>query len=126
LPVVKDDEFPTSDQIALSETPVFIRLGSSAVFSRITSAGKKFDLEQNYPNPFNSTTTIRFSLLQPEQETVRVLDMISREVVRLIDNDLEAGNYAVRFLPKGQSSGIYSYKIAAGKFVQTKKALFIR
>jgi hypothetical protein len=85
-----------------------------------------FTLHQNYPNPFNPSTTIRFSLPQREHVILKVFDMTGREVARLVDGNLVAGNHVVTFAPREITSGLYFYKIIAGKFSQTRKAILVK
>jgi len=87
---------------------------------------RKFTLAQNYPNPFNPSTTIRFSLSQREQVTLKVFDVNGREVATLVDGNLEAGNHAVTFAPREITTGLYFYKLTTGKFSQTRKAVLIK
>ncbi len=85
-----------------------------------------FRLEQNYPNPFNPSTTIRFSLPQREYVTLKVFDVLGREVATLVEGAIEGGNHFVTFAPHATTSGFYFYKITAGKFTQTHKAILIK
>ncbi|MCG3154252.1 MAG: hypothetical protein DKINENOH_00846 [bacterium] len=97
-----------------------------------------YSLLQNYPNPFGSnatssapgvgnlSTTIRFSLPYRENVTLKVFDANGREVATLVDGDLAAGNHVVTFAPPRLTSGIYFYRIIAGQFTQTRKAIFLK
>lgn len=58
--------------------------------------------------------------------TLRVFNVNGREVARLIDSEMIAGNHSVTFAPRDLASGLYFYKITAGKFSQTRKALFMK
>jgi len=81
-------------------------------------------LEQNYPNPFNPATEIRFAVSAPGMVSVAVYDMLGREVSRLVDGFMEAGNHAVTFNASGLSSGTYIYTVsAAGKTISKKMTL---
>jgi hypothetical protein len=91
-------------------------------------------LLQNYPNPFNPTTTIAFALREPSLVTVRVYDMLGREVGTLLSGEeLEAGEQTLEFSAGGLASGTYFYRIdalAEGeeglRTVETRKMLLIR
>jgi hypothetical protein len=84
-----------------------------------------FNLEQNYPNPFNPTTTIKFSIPKQSYVTLKVYDILGREVATLINEEKLAGNYEVKF-NKQLSSGIYFYQLKAGNFTATKKLLLLK
>ncbi len=89
---------------------------------------KVYALAQNYPNPFNPATTIRFQLPKAEQVTLRVFDVLGREVASLLDNtSLAGGEHAVRFDASGLTSGVYLYRLEAGaSFVQTKRMMLVK
>jgi len=85
-----------------------------------------FKLEQNYPNPFNPSTNIKFSINSQELVTLRIYDVNGKLVSELVNETLDAGNYNITYNANGLSSGIYYYKIEAGKFSETKKMILIR
>jgi hypothetical protein len=85
-----------------------------------------YSLEQNYPNPFNPSTKINFSL--PEQSNVElvVFNVLGQKVATLVNESLKAGNHSVTFDASKISSGVYFYRIDAGRFTSTKKMLFMK
>ena len=85
-----------------------------------------FDLEQNYPNPFNPTTVISYKLPVSSNISLKVYDLIGQEITTLFKGFRQAGNYSTTFNAKGLSSGIYLYRLDAGNFEFTKKALLLR
>lgn len=87
-----------------------------------------YALAQNYPNPFNPATTIRFQLPKAEQVTLRVFDVLGREVAALLDNtSLAGGEHTVRFDASGLTSGVYLYRLEAGaSFVQTRRMMLVK
>jgi photosystem II stability/assembly factor-like uncharacterized protein len=85
-----------------------------------------FSLEQNYPNPFNPSTSIRFELLSRSFVTLKVYDMVGREVVTLIHGMQEAGSHKVSFNASGNPSGIYFYRMTTDKYTETKKLILIQ
>jgi len=87
---------------------------------------EEFALWQNYPNPFNPSTTIRFSLPQRSHVTLKVFDVLGREVATLVDRELSAGEHAVVFDAKALSSGVYFYRLQAGNFVEQKKMVVVK
>lgn len=92
----------------------------------IHSLPKEYILHQNYPNPFNPSTTIRFSLPKREHVTLKVFDVLGREVATLVNEELNAGEHLVQFASHELASGIYFYKLTAGKFSQTRKGVLLR
>jgi hypothetical protein len=100
------------------------------------SLPEQFSLDQNYPNPFNPVTQIAFSL--PERTAVKliVFDMLGREVARLIDSEMEAGNHSVRWNGRDRNnvlvgSGVYIYKLigrgTSGEiFTRSRKMIFLK
>jgi len=100
------------------------------------AAPTKFSLEQNYPNPFNPSTTINYSIGEKGLVTLKVYDILGKEVATLINENQEAGNYSIQFSAKGGSasggnaynlpSGIYFYKITSGNYAATKKLILLK
>ncbi len=95
------------------------------------AAPETFELSQNFPNPFNPETKIRFQLPRAERVVIRIVDVLGREVRRLVDDRKPAGFHEVvwdarddRGLKVG--SGVYYYQIQAGEFRQTKKMLLLK
>jgi len=91
----------------------------------ITSPSK-FELEQNYPNPFNPTTTIRFTIPEKSQVTLKVFDMLGREVSTLVNEVKDAGTHTVKFAGKDLPSGMYLYTLTAGNYTATKKMMLVK
>lgn len=85
-----------------------------------------YRLEQNYPNPFNPSTVIRFQISTREFVTLKVYDILGREVATLINAEIPAGNYEIEFDAQNLTSGVYVYRIQAGKFSDVKKLLLLK
>ncbi|MEW5797564.1 MAG: T9SS type A sorting domain-containing protein [Bacteroidota bacterium] len=83
-----------------------------------------FFLSQNYPNPFNPSTVISYQLPVTSNVTLKIFDMLGREVATLVNEGKSAGSYDVTFDAKNLSSGIYFFQMRAGEFAQTKKLIF--
>ncbi len=85
-----------------------------------------FHLDQNYPNPFNPTTTIEFALPTSSHATLKVFDLLGREVATLVDENLPVGVHKAEWNAKDHASGVYLYRLQAADFVGTKKLLLLR
>jgi photosystem II stability/assembly factor-like uncharacterized protein len=85
-----------------------------------------FSLEQNYPNPFNPTTAISYKLSAYSHVSLKVYDVLGREVATLVNENKPEGNYKVEFNTNKLVSGIYFYTMQAGAFVQTKKLILLK
>jgi len=83
-------------------------------------------LEQNYPNPFNPSTRISFSVRGSGFVSLKVYDVLGREVRTLVNEDLQPGSYEVTFNADGLASGVYLYRLRAGNFTQTKRMVLLR
>jgi photosystem II stability/assembly factor-like uncharacterized protein len=85
-----------------------------------------YALNQNYPNPFNPSTTITFSVGTNSYTSLRVYDVLGREVATIVSEQLSAGNYSRQWNAEKLPSGIYFYRLQAGKYVETKKMVLLR
>ncbi len=91
---------------------------------------KEFKLFQNYPNPFNPNTKIKFQLTKRSYAEITIYDITGRRIQKLLNDELNAGEYEIDFNASGLSSGTYSYKLTVnnGKevFTETKKMILIK
>lgn len=85
-----------------------------------------FSLSQNYPNPFNPVTNIKFTIPEDEYVTLKVYDILGKEVAKLCDCFLKAGAYNAGFDGSKLNSGVYYYRIKAGDYTDTKKMLLVK
>jgi hypothetical protein len=83
-------------------------------------------LMQNYPNPFNPSTVIKFRTVQEGNTSLRVYDLLGREVAVLINGRLAAGEHSATWDASRCPSGIYFYRLISGSFIETKKMLLVR
>jgi hypothetical protein len=86
----------------------------------------EFGLEQNYPNPFNPTTTFEFRVSSFEHVSLKVLDVLGREVATLVNEIRPAGLYTIRWDASSHPSGVYFYRLRAGGFAETKKMVLAK
>jgi hypothetical protein len=80
-----------------------------------------FDLLQNYPNPFNPSTNIEYTIPEKSHVTLKIYDVLGKEVISLVDKNQEPGTYVSIWNAKNFSSGIYFYRLIAGNNIQTKR-----
>ena len=85
-----------------------------------------FALFQNYPNPFNPVTIIRYKVANSGTVTIKVYDILGREVRTLLNEYRPAGNYKINFDAGRLSSGVYFYRMQSGSFAETKKMVILR
>ncbi len=127
----------------------YIEENATDVIEIKSSIPDKYELLQNYPNPFNPTTTISYSIPQspvmlnlfqhlnnseiPKQVrddnvnvTIKVYDVLGREIKTLVNKSQSPGNYEITFDATEYPSGIYYYKLVAGDFIETKKMLLLK
>ena len=86
----------------------------------------KFTLEQNYPNPFNPSTNLEFGISRSGFVSLKIFDMLGKEVMTLVNSNLTPGTYKYDFDGTGLSSGIYYYTLSADNFSQTKRMTLIK
>jgi len=85
-----------------------------------------YSLSQNYPNPFNPSTTIKFNMKEAGLVSLKIYDILGREVSTLLDEVKPVGSYNINFNASNLTSGIYFYKIKAGNFTQIRKMVLIK
>ena len=92
-------------------------------FNEIPNA---YNLQQNYPNPFNPTTTIKYAIPRPGFVSLKVYDVLGKEVANLVNQEMATGYYSVDFDGSNLGSGVYFYRIESAGFIQTRKMLLIK
>ncbi|MCI0450252.1 MAG: YCF48-related protein [Chlorobi bacterium] len=100
-------------------TPVGIQTSSSGI-------PEEFSLLQNYPNPFNPSTVISYQLADDGFVTLKIYDVLGKEVAVLVNEELKAGSYETKWNAGAFTSGIYFYKLQSGEFSETKKMILIK
>jgi hypothetical protein len=92
----------------------------------LSALPESFGLEQNYPNPFNPATTIKYQLPTVNNVTLKVYDVLAREVATLVNEMKQPGPYRVQFDGSGLASGVYYYRLQVDKYTAMKKLLLLR
>jgi len=103
----------------------YLELPTSAD-ERIISSPTVYNLEQNYPNPFNPNTTIQYALSTKQKVSLKVFDLLGREVALLVNEEKEPGTYSVKFDASELASGTYIYRINAGSFSVSRKLMLLK
>lgn len=109
-----------------------VTIGFWQVTSIVTSVENEeilpieFRLYNNFPNPFNPSTTIKFDIAERGLVTLKVYDILGREISTLVNEEKDIGRYEVSFGLPYLASGIYIYRLEAGSFVNVKKMLLIK
>ncbi len=98
----------------------------TAVHQDAPNVPADFSLLQNYPNPFNPSTTISYDLSVKSLVTLKIYDILGREVETLVDQKQDPGKYGVRFDASRLSSGVYFYRLVAGNYVATRKMAVLK
>ena len=104
-------------------------ISSSSVTSVLHADLKpaSYSLLQNFPNPFNPSTTISFSLPQESVVRLTIIDLLGREVARLVDNEVRTpGTYNIIWNASALASGVYLYRLQSGNFVETRKLVLLK
>ena len=97
--------------------------GITVVSNEIPSS---YSVSQNYPNPFNPTTKINFALPKSGLVSMKVYDILGKEVATLVNEVKNAGNYTVDFNASSLTSGVYFYKVSVNGFSEVKKMLLLK
>ena len=100
--------------------------GGGLIFSDDDYIPATLELQQNYPNPFSGTTSFTFRLPEDMDASVRVYDMLGREVAVVTEGAFHAGSHSVEFSGADLPEGVYLYKLITGNDVVTKKMVLIR
>jgi hypothetical protein len=87
---------------------------------------REFDLEQNFPNPFNPSTVIRYAIPVKSRVLLTVHNILGQVVATIVNESQDAGFHEIRFDAPNLSSGVYLYRLEAGKFVETRKLTLIK
>jgi beta-glucosidase len=129
-----------STTVELSEGPQFIRMYAldggfrlnwmqfslSTGVEEHASAPQRFQLFPNYPNPFNPSTTIKYQIPQTSLVTLKVFDILGREIAFLVNEEKSVGTYNIQWDASTRSSGVYFYRLHAGSFIETKKMILLK
>jgi len=111
---------------ALTWMAQYVKENPLGVETASSNLPTKYELDQNYPNPFNPTTNIRYSIVKTAKVTLKVYDILGREVKTLVNKEQTPGHYTVTFNAANLASGVYFYRISTGAFTATKKLMLLK
>ncbi|MCX6165876.1 MAG: T9SS type A sorting domain-containing protein [Ignavibacteriae bacterium] len=104
-----------------------VRLHKSVGIKQISSeVPSGYSLNQNYPNPFNPSTNIRYQILNSKFITLKIYDILGKEIVTLINEKQLPGVYEVKWDASNYPSGLYLYRLQAVDFTDTKKLILLK
>ena len=86
----------------------------------------RWSLEQNYPNPFNPATTISYNLPSKLFVTLKIYDLLGRDVATIVAEEQQAGKYSRQWHTSGYPSGVYFYRLQAGPYTETRRLVLLR
>ena len=116
-----------SNQTAISECEIYALADHSSMsVSSTANRPSSFELNQNYPNPFNPSTTISFSLPTKSFVTLKIFDVMGKEVSDIVSEELLPGNYSQQWDASNMPSGVYFYRLQAGSFTETKRLVLMK
>lgn len=121
------EAYPDGDLTFLAETELGVK-SDLKMNKKVTTSDipKENVLNNAYPNPFNPTTTIKYQLPRDGFVTLKIYDMLGREVKTLVSDYKTSGKYSVSFDASELASGTYFYQLRAGNFISTKKMLLLK
>jgi carboxypeptidase T len=128
------DEYTEEDGWYIDDVEIFEYTNQIVSVNDKIELPTEFSLSQNYPNPFNPSTIIKYSIpaikgrnvSKLQNVTLKIYDILGREVSTIVNKGQSAGNYEVTFEAKNITSGIYFYKLQSGDFIKSMKMMFIK
>jgi hypothetical protein len=121
---IGNHESDYSNQVSIVGTGGIWKSGDQNSENRVTI--NEYKLFSNYPNPFNPSTTISYSIKEDGIVTLKVYDILGKEIATLVNENKPAGNYEAEFNASSLPSGMYIYKIQSGSFIDVKKMLLTK
>ena len=121
------EEFPYKVKV-IAGSSAFVQMSIASILETLPEA---FALSPNYPNPFNPTTHIEYALPSPEQVSIQIYNLLGQRVASLVNEWQDAGYHQTAWHGKDQrgrlvGSGVYFYRIRAGKFTESRKMILLR
>jgi hypothetical protein len=117
------------DELRIGKTWASVTTAIKPSHVALTSSGsapREFRLAQNYPNPFNPSTNIGFSVVGTSEVSLKIRDVLGREVATLVNETLTPGSYTVKWDATSHPSGVYFYTIRAGNALETRRMILAK
>ena len=92
----------------------------------VNNLSNSYSLFQNYPNPFNPFTTISYTVKELSLVQIKVYDVLGNEIISLVNNDKQKGNYSIKFDGSDLPSGVYLYSLRVNDFLDCKKMILLK
>ncbi|MEO8664828.1 MAG: S8/S53 family peptidase [Ignavibacteria bacterium] len=122
-----DASYPTTLTQSVNRANVQFELTlSTGINSNSASIPDVYSLAQNYPNPFNPATKINFSIPKQGLVSLKIYDVLGKEVMTLVNEQKPAGNYEINFNGANFASGVYFYKLESGEFSNIKRMILLK
>jgi pectate disaccharide-lyase len=100
--------------------------GLTDVKSNVQARASSFSLLQNYPNPFNPSTVIGYELKNSTHVTLRIFNVLGKQVAELVNEEQHAGNHSINFRAENIPSGVYFYQLNTGSYSESKKMTILK
>ncbi|HEV8539175.1 MAG TPA: S8 family serine peptidase, partial [Bacteroidota bacterium] len=126
LVLASSGTFPSGSRIFIAPTSEMPPDPPGESIATSPTAPARFELYQNFPNPFNPLTVIRYQLPVISHVTLKVYDVLGREVATIVSEELKPGVYTRGWDASGMASGAYYYRLTAGRLVETKILLLVK
>lgn len=123
--------------IHLADNKDYTLLNGVIIYQHVSETGQsengipaQFYLSQNYPNPFNPVTTIEYRIMSPADVTIKIYNLLGREIACVVDNFLNSGKYVIDWQPDNVPGGLYFYRMdvshAGESFSETRKMILVK
>jgi hypothetical protein len=116
--------------LSATTRPLIVFADTCAIITGVGNISNKipgnYALSQNYPNPFNPITKISYDIPKSGLVTIKIYDILGKEIATLVNENKNPGKYIVDFDGSAISSGVYFYRLESNGFVATKKMMLIK
>ena len=117
---------PIPDTLKVTSNKWNFNPNITGVVDNLISIPTNYKLFQNYPNPFNPGTSINYSVPKTQFVSLKVFDILGRQVASLVNEEKPSGNYSIKFNANKLASGLYIYQLKAGEFFKSAKMVLLK